>query len=217
MREAPSLFVAHTTNCTVTDTDRSRLRSQLKNRRRKLGADDRRLASEELDRLTANTRFFKAAKNIAFYLPIGGEMDLRPLMFRAMAKRKTVFLPVVTDKNKRRMVFVRYESDKDLINSAYGIPEPRPKTPKIIDPALLDLVFTPLVAFDAFGNRLGMGAGFYDHAFHFLRRRRSWTKPKLVGAGYEFQQVRRIDAESHDVPLWRVVTEKRIYVPDKNT
>ncbi len=48
----------------------------------------------------------------------------------------------------------------------------------------LDLVFVPLVGFDVTGMRLGMGAGYYDRAFAFLRQRSRWTHPRLIGMAY---------------------------------
>ena len=72
----------------------------------------------------------------------------------------------------------------------------------------LDLVFVPLVGFDARGMRLGMGAGYYDRAFAFLRRRTYWFHPRLIGLAYSFQQVPHIEGAPHDVRLNCVITEK---------
>jgi 5-formyltetrahydrofolate cyclo-ligase len=69
----------------------------------------------------------------------------------------------------------------------------------------------PLVGFDADGNRLGMGAGFYDRHFAFLRHRRAWHRPLLIGLAFERQRVARLPAAAHDVPLWGVVTERGFY------
>ncbi len=89
----------------------------------------------------------------------------------------------------------------------YGIPEPRPV--ELIDPRSLDLVLTPLVAFDDSGNRLGMGAGYYDRCFAFLGHRKFWfSPPKLVGVGYSVQHVEPITAAPWDIPLWGIITEK---------
>ena len=53
----------------------------------------------------------------------------------------------------------------------------------------LDLVLFPLVAFDRSGNRLGMGAGFYDKTFEAVLRRTAWPGPKRIGIAYEMQMV----------------------------
>jgi 5-formyltetrahydrofolate cyclo-ligase len=74
----------------------------------------------------------------------------------------------------------------------------------------LDLILTPLVAFDDQGNRLGMGGGFYDRTLAYLGRRKHWKKPRLIGTAHAFQQVARLPHESWDVPLHGVVTEKAL-------
>jgi len=91
----------------------------------------------------------------------------------------------------------------------YGIPEPRPI--ELIDPRTLDLVLTPLVAFDGSGHRIGMGGGYYDRSFAFLRRRRYWRKPHLLGLAYELQKLPAIIPNDWDIPLDAVATEARIY------
>ena len=66
-------------------------------------------------------------------------------------------------------------------------------------------------AFDASGERLGMGAGFYDRHFSFLKHRSAWRRPRLLGLAYEFQRTSGIDVRPWDVPLWGVVTELGVY------
>src|SRR5207253_1457477 len=74
----------------------------------------------------------------------------------------------------------------------------------------LDVVFLPLVGFDAQGVRLGTGGGYYDRAFAFRRGRSAWHVPRLVGLAYAFQQVERIAPAAHDVLLDAVVTDEGI-------
>ncbi len=72
-------------------------------------------------------------------------------------------------------------------------------------------MLVPLVGFDARGYRLGMGAGFYDRHFEFLRHRRTWLRPLLLGVAFEVQRLEHFADVDHDVPLWGVVTERGIY------
>ena len=80
-----------------------------------------------------------------------------------------------------------------------------------ISPHWLDLVIVPLVGFDARGHRLGMGAGLYDRQFAFLRHRRTWRRPLLVGVAFEAQRLPRLAEAAHDVQLHGVVTEHGVY------
>ncbi len=87
-----------------------------------------------------------------------------------------------------------------------GIEEPQGS--RTLSPRRLDVVFLPLVGFDAHGVRLGAGGGYYDRAFAFRRWRHVWHAPRLIGIAYSFQQVDRITPAAHDVLLDAVVTEK---------
>jgi len=71
----------------------------------------------------------------------------------------------------------------------------------------LHVLIVPLVGFDDNGNRLGMGGGYYDATLSFLRRRRIWRKPFLIGLAYECQRAARIPSETWDIRLDAVLTE----------
>jgi 5-formyltetrahydrofolate cyclo-ligase len=75
----------------------------------------------------------------------------------------------------------------------------------------LDLMLVPLVGFDGACNRIGMGGGFYDRTLAYLRRRRHWRRPRLIGIAHECQRVDRIDPRPWDIPLDAVVTEQGVY------
>ena len=65
-----------------------------------------------------------------------------------------------------------------------------------------DLLVTPLLAFDAFGGRLGQGGGYYDRTF---AERPDTTR---IGFGYAGQAVDRLALEPHDMRLNGVLTEE---------
>ncbi len=66
-----------------------------------------------------------------------------------------------------------------------------------------EVIFVPLVACDENKNRLGFGKGYYD-------RYMSGKNTLKIGLCYDFQVVDVIVANSWDVPLDIIVTEKRI-------
>lgn len=72
----------------------------------------------------------------------------------------------------------------------------------------LDFLVVPLVGFDDQGRRLGMGGGYYDATLAFLRRRRIWHKPYLIGLAFECQRVAEIPSEPWDIRLNAILTEK---------
>jgi 5-formyltetrahydrofolate cyclo-ligase len=143
---------------------------------------------------------FRAARHVALFFAFDGEPDLAPLI--RFGERRKFFAPVIT---RTDMHFAEIGPQTVLVPNFYGIPEP--EAPALIDPRALDLVLTPLVAFDGLGTRVGVGAGYYDRCFSFLLKRKLWLKPKLVGCSYALQQVKHIVANPWDVPLWGAVTE----------
>jgi 5-formyltetrahydrofolate cyclo-ligase len=143
---------------------------------------------------------FRSARRVALFFAFDGEPDLSPLI--RFDRHKLFFSPVLA---QGEMHFARIGPRMVLEPNLYGISEPRPI--ELIDPRALDLVLTPLVAFDDNGNRIGVGAGYYDRCFAFLRCRRHWFKPKLVGTAYGLQRIGPVDPNPWDVPLWGAVTE----------
>ena len=69
----------------------------------------------------------------------------------------------------------------------------------------------PLVGFDDRGGRLGMGGGFYDRSLAYLRMRKNWHMPTLLGLAHEYQRVEELAIASWDVPLQATVTDKAWY------
>ena len=71
---------------------------------------------------------------------------------------------------------------------------------------MLDAVLIPTVGFDREGHRLGMGGGFYDRHFAFMRRSQH-RKPVLIGVAYACQEISAIDVQPHDIQLDAILTE----------
>lgn len=163
----------------------------------------------------AKSSLFIQSKKIAFYFPTKGEVDPIPLMQKAFTMRKSCYLPVLHPFKHNRLWFVEYKPGDILRMNSYGILEPDIRYRPIIPSWALDLVITPLVAFDESGNRLGMGKGYYDRTFAFLLQKRYSNHPHLVGLAYEFQKVPHLTVNPWDVPLHRVVTEKGIHLPNR--
>jgi 5-formyltetrahydrofolate cyclo-ligase len=188
-------------------TSRSDNRKQLRARRRALTHRERLQRSQALCMQLASQPLFRNSNNIAAYLPADGEIDPRTLIELAWRMHKAVYLPVLVPHLDNRLWFVRYTPDTRLVRNRFGIAEPEIVHRQRIRTQGLDLVLTPLVGFDARGNRLGMGGGFYDRSLAFLLRRQHWHKPRLVGLAYDFQQLPELPAARWDVPLSAVATD----------
>jgi len=189
---------------------RGEIRKTMRARRRTLTPREQsRAAAQLLARLSPWTTW-QRARRVALYLPNDGELDPRLLIRAALKAGKQVYLPVLAPIGVNRLWFRHYNQNTRLTPNRFGIPEPDPKGSPRLAPQRLDLVLVPLVAFDALGQRLGMGAGFYDRTFAFLSRRMRWQHPRLVGVAHHFQQTDPLPVESWDVPLSAVATDRRL-------
>jgi 5-formyltetrahydrofolate cyclo-ligase len=184
--------------------DRNALRRHLKRLRRAVPAAQRRAAGAAVAHHIRHSFNLRPGLRIAVYAPLPAELDTAALLRVSAQHRCRVYLPRLTDLRRRRMQFVA--ASGPMRRNQLGIMEPVQL--RRLPARNLDLVFVPLVGFDAKGERLGMGAGYYDRAFAFLRRRSHWIHPRLIGLAYSFQQVPHIEGASHDVRLHAVITEK---------
>ena len=192
--------------------DSKTLRKDIRKQRRALSDSEREYAAFQLCERIASSRSFRQSKHVAFYLPNDGEMDLTLLIEHAWQQGKHCYLPVLAEPNTQRLWFIPYTADTTLKNNRFGIPEPIHSNKTRLRKTLsLDLILMPLVAFDEQGNRVGMGGGFYDRTLAFLRQRRYWHKPNLLGVAYDFQKHEQIKTNSWDIPLQAIATEKRMY------
>ena len=187
------------------DDSRGSLRRRIRRRRRALEAATRRASDRAIVRNILALGQYCSARAIAVYCAFDGEPSLNALVIDAHRLGKHVCTPML---RRAGMSFASLHPDQTMQRNAFGFAEPAGAA--TVDPRSLDLVLTPLVAFDDRGWRLGFGGGHYDRCFRFLRTRRAWFRPKLVGVGYAFQQLAHIEPQPWDVPLWAVATDKAI-------
>jgi len=190
--------------------ERARIRSLQRTRRRALSPRARREAAVRVAARISRLRGFAAARRIAAYLPFDGELDLRPLMRLASANGKRVCLPMIDPCRPGEMDLGYLDPGTRLLPNRFGIPEPWRRSTVQAPLTQIDVVLVPLVAFDETGNRLGMGAGYYDR---LLQRRQHgrWQRPLLIGAAFDVQRVDCLPCQPWDVALDYVITEARSY------
>jgi 5-formyltetrahydrofolate cyclo-ligase len=182
---------------------KAELRCAGKSARQNLKREERNAASETICAAAINSTLFEQANLIACYLASDDEVNCRRLIERAWRMKKRIFLPVLQKHSELK--FVEFLSDSKTRTNKYGLEEPVGDNE--IDPHILDLVFTPLVAFDLQGNRIGMGGGYYDRTFSFLNEQHNESRPTLVGLAFDCQRVEQIGASTWDIPLFSVFTE----------
>ncbi len=190
--------------------DKHALRKSIRKQRALLTSSEQTVAARNFRRHLQRYPRFHTARRIAAYLPMRGEADPQLIIEAAWELGKEVFLPCL---HGNRLAFSAYRPDTRLAKNQLGIAEPQGSL-TLASPRQLDLVIAPLVAYDANGNRLGMGGGFYDRTFSFLRHQHDqghrWQKPHLLGLAHAFQQHDDLPREPWDVPLSAVLTEQGI-------
>ena len=187
------------------------LRRSVRQRRRQLDPAQRDTAQRAmLEHLTA-LNVYQTAHRIAGYWSNDGELDIGAILTQAQAEGKTTYLPVMTGVGQP-LLFAPYTPASPMQPNRYKIPEPVVPAEHIIQPHQLDLVLTPLVAFDDNGQRLGMGGGFYDRSFAFRKQDDLLPRPCLVGVAFELQHVpQSLPRRDWDVRLDAAVTEAGVY------
>lgn len=150
------------------------------------------------------------ARRVAAYWPSDGEPDPLAVLHGIIARGAGGYLPVLRTEGQSKLWFVRYRPDEPMRANRFRIPEPRRRGRHILAPWHLDLVLMPLVGFDGGCRRIGMGGGFYDRTLAYLRRRRVWRRPLLIGVAHACQRLPQIEAMPWDVALDAVVTERGI-------
>jgi 5-formyltetrahydrofolate cyclo-ligase len=179
--------------------------------RRNLDAATQRRNAQQLMEVALRQSWFQASRRLALYWAIDGEMNLYPLLKQCWRLGKQVYLPTIS--GDHRMSFRLHGPNDPLCQYRYHIMQPSPSAPAIrVDQ--LDIVFAPLVAFTAQGNRLGMGGGYYDRALAGRLPRRS--KPRLIGVAHDCQRVSVLPEDSWDVRMQLILTESGIQRPAVN-
>ncbi len=191
-------------NKETTSLSRTEIRNQMRIIRRDLcGAQQKKDADRLFKRLIKHPRVQQAEK-ISVTLAHDGEIDTLKFIEWCWENKKNIYLPVVHPFHKGHLLFLQYSPETKMVLNRYGIIEPKLDQLHTCPVTDLDLVFTPLVAFDRQGNRIGMGGGYYD------RMLAPWFKDKSgpypIGLAHDCQQVEQLPVEEWDVPLPEIIT-----------
>jgi len=181
------------------------LRKKALHARRGLSDDARTSASAIICNRVCESREFYSSESVGCYLPMHDEVDTREIIERAWRANKRVFVPIL--RSSAEMLFCQIDPESELERNIFGVWEPTRGF--LIKPQQLDLVITPTVAFDSAKNRIGMGGGYFDRCFSFLRHRKYWIRPKLLGVAFQCQKVEEIKPNRWDIRLYRVITDKK--------
>lgn len=190
------------------DQDRTSLRERQRKQRVQLSASQRICAASALAAALEQLPEFLVDSRIAGYWAVRGEMPLHAAFASLRSRGQAYCLPMLSEDGALR--FAPWQPGLPLRSNRYGIPEPDEPADARLAPSDLDVALVPLLGFDRRGNRLGSGGGWYDRSFAFLRDARRPTRPILVGIGYHFQEVAKLDAQPWDVRMDFIATDKEL-------
>ncbi|MGC8697609.1 MAG: 5-formyltetrahydrofolate cyclo-ligase [Halothiobacillus sp.] len=182
------------------------LRRQLRQARNAIAGIHRHRQQRRIDKALESIPALRQALRIGAYMPFDGEPDLAPYLRRHPSK---IWLPVIRADGHldfRPSFTLKPANQRPAFayRNRLGIWESLHKPTRRA--AHLDAILIPLVGFDRAGNRLGMGAGFYDRSLAHLRR----PKPLLIGIAFSTQEVKHLPADPWDIALDYIVTNREI-------
>ncbi len=153
---------------------------------------------------------YEDARILMFYLSYGSEVVTDLMINEVLADGKEVAVPVIQSPGDGIMTAVKINRLEDCYEKVYGIRQPEFNENDVVSKEDVDLIFVPGIVFDLNGYRIGYGKGYYDR----------WLEGtdvlKRVGLAFEVQLIDKIPNGQYDLPVSKILTEKRMIEIVKN-
>ena len=185
------------------EEDVQTLRLRVLGLRRALAPQRRQAWSAAIARQLRDSEPYRRASSLFCYVSLPSEVDTALLRSQALKDGKRVAVPRCESETKD-MRFRLWERDGDLEPGPHGIAQAGASAPAL-EPDSATLVLVPGVAFDRLGNRVGLGAGYYDRWLAGEGR-----GARTAGLAFEVQVVERVPVRPWDRPVEFLVTEKGV-------
>lgn len=190
------------------------LRVDFRKRRNALSRSEQETAKAKLSEQLNRFLILEQTTKVAVYIANDGEIDPSRFIDTLWALDMQVFLPVVDPGQSGHLMFVRYTQKSVMKLNKYNIPEPVYSASDICPVADLNIILTPLVAFDLSGNRLGMGGGYYDRTLAPVKDK--GLPISIFGLAHQCQQTDALVQQSWDIPMQTIITDAQIIHPPSN-
>ena len=141
------------------------------------------------------------ARTIFIYISYASEVHTHALIKALLAAGKTLAVPKIVKSDD--MQAETFSSWEDLVPGELGILTPTDSTPCN---GPFDVAITPGLGFTLSGQRMGFGRGYYDKWFAQNKVRHK------IALAFEVQLINEMPVEDTDVPMEKIVTEKRVIV-----
>ena len=105
--------------------ERQKIRSEIRQRRRLLTAEQQQLAAHLAAQQIASHDKIQQANTIALFLSFDGELDTAPVIELLWQQKKQIYLPVLHPFSPGHLLFLHYRPDSLLIRNRLNILEPQ--------------------------------------------------------------------------------------------
>lgn len=169
-------------------------------KRREIPSKDYRFFSDVICQSIEKITEYEQAEHLLFFYPYLQEVDILPLVKKALKTGKKVYFPKVT--GETTMEFFKVDSLNDFAEGYKGIKEPIGEN--CFDKASPNCcMIAPGSVFDKKGNRCGYGKGYYDRYLAACV-----SDITVIGVCFSMQMVENIpDVKPTDIPMDYVVNE----------
>ena len=179
------------------------MRRELKRGISALGEGLRASKSEAACGLLSETTEFKQAGSVMLFLSIPNEIETAMVLNDALGNGKRVVVPSVVWETKRMIPVELVRLDCEMVTDRYGLRHPA--AARAVLASQIDVVVVPGLGFDAIGNRLGRGGGFYDR---FLTD--TEFRGLACGLAFEEQVAEAVPCGEHDAKVAMLVTDEQV-------
>ncbi len=153
---------------------------------------------------------FSKTENILFYWPFKNEINIEPIILKALQNNKKAYLPFSPAKHQIAYTQINL---KHLENSAEFLKKGIWGNLEVFDDfysndfQIFDLIFVPGLAYDKSFTRLGRGLGFYDRLLSNLK-----TNCQVYGLipNSLFLPAQSIPKQTWDLAVSNIITENQI-------
>ncbi len=180
----------------------NRIREKILGIRRRLSEFEWDEKSRRIEDKLLKEDFYRVAGSIFLYCHFDSEVKTDLLIRESLEQNKSVCIPFNLWKNNL-LIPSRIYSEADIDRNK-KIPQPFILKP--FPAEKIDLAVIPGVVFDVYGNRIGMGRGFYDR---FMKEgRKNMLKVSLA---FDFQVMKeKLPVSPWDRCVDMIITENRI-------
>ena len=179
------------------------LRKEMLARRRNLSQAVIAAESKAIEQALEGWPLYQQANAIMIYVALADEPQTLLLIEQTLLRNKKICVPFIGEK-AGIMEASLIESLTELAPGKYGILAPVKEKLRNIQPECIDLILVPGVAFTSHGQRLGMGAGYYDRFFDQAHN------ALKIGLAFKCQIIEEIPCEGHDHSIDYLATKDGI-------